>query len=419
MRFLRNILDKPAAWFEEGGKLNRWYPLWEATDTFLYTPGKVTRNASHVRDAIDLKRIMILVVVGLIPCTLMAMYNTGLQANLVIEPGAGPLPGWQNALLRLLGLGHNPGNFLDNLVYGALFFLPVYIVTLAVGGAWETIFAVVRKHEINEGFLVTSLLFPLILPPTIPYWQVALGISFGVVVGKEIFGGVGMNIFNPALIGRAFLFFGYPGQMSGNVWVAVPEGYAVDGFTGATPLAVLKETGLESMAAPGLFDFNLADGHFTWLESFLGFIPGSMGETSTLACLIGLVVILATGVASWRIVTGLALGAVVTSLGLDLLGPSPTNPALGTPIYWHLVFGGLAFGAVFMATDPVSAAYTEKGKWIYGFFIGFFIILIRTLNPAFPESVMLAILFMNVFASLIDHFVVQSNIKRRAARSAA
>ena len=420
MSLLRKILDKPAAWFEGGGRLNRYQPLWEAVDTFLYTPGHVTGNASHIRDAIDLKRIMIIVVVGLIPCTLMAMYNTGLQANVVIKPEmAEQLTGWQNALLRLLGLGHDPRSLLDNFVYGALFFLPAYIVTLAVGGAWETLFAIVRRHEINEGFLVTSLLFPLILPPTMPYWQVALGISFGVVIGKEIFGGVGMNIFNPALVGRAFLFFAYPGQISGNAWFATP----VDGVTGATPLGILKEQGLNGLAGGGatgsLFSFDLFDGKYSWLESFLGFIPGSMGETSTLGCLIGAAVILITGVASWRIITGCVLGVLSTGAGFGLLGPSATNPMIGVPFYWHFVLGGLAFGVVFMATDPVSAAFTERGKWIYGFLIGFFIVLIRTLNPAFPESVMLSILFMNVFAPLIDYFVVQGYVKRRAVRDAA
>lgn len=424
MRFLRKILDKPNAWFEEGGRLNRYQPLWEAVDTFLYTPGRVTRTGSHVRDAIDLKRIMIIVVIGLIPCTLMAMYNTGLQANLVIKPEmAGQLVGWQNALIRLIGLGHDAHSFLDNFVYGALFFLPAYIVTLAVGGAWETLFAIIRRHEINEGFLVTSLLFPLILPPTMPWWQIAIGISFGVVIGKEIFGGVGMNIFNPALVGRAFLFFAYPGQISGNVWVAAPASAVIDGFTGATPLAILKEQGVKGFAGGGannfLLSFDLFDGKFSWLESFLGFIPGSMGETSTLACIIGAIVILVTGVASWRIVTGLVIAVLVTGAGFGLLTPSATNPMLGVPFYWHFVLGGLAFGAVFMATDPVSATFTERGKWIYGFMIGFFIVLIRALNPAFPESVMLAILFMNVFAPLIDYFVLQGYVKRRAARDAA
>jgi Na+-transporting NADH:ubiquinone oxidoreductase subunit B len=424
MSFLRKILDIPAAWFEEGGKLNRFYPLWEAVDTFLYTPGHVTRNASHVRDAIDLKRIMVIVVIGLIPCTLMAMYNTGLQANLVIKPElASQLPGWQNAFLRLLGLGHDPHSLLDNFIFGALFFLPAYIVTLIVGGAWETLFAIVRRHEINEGFLVTSLLFPLILPPTIPWWQIALGISFGVVIGKEIFGGVGMNIFNPALVGRAFLFFAYPGQISGNVWYAAPASAVIDGFTGATPLAIVKEQGLKAFAGEGasnsLLSFDLFDGKFSWLESFLGFIPGSMGETSTLACIIGAIIIIATGVASWRIVTGLALGVLITGAGFSLVTPSATNPMLGMPVYWHFVLGGLAFGAVFMATDPVSATFTERGKWIYGLMIGFFVVLIRTVNPAYPESVMLVILFMNICAPLIDYFVLQGFVKRRAARDAA
>lgn len=408
------MLDKQAKLFEKGGKLEKLHPLWEANDTFLFTPDKVTETASHVRDALDLKRIMITVVAALIPCVFMALYNTGLQANLVLaQHSSGALSGWRHAVLQGLGVGYNPYNLLACLLQGALYFFPVYIVTLAVGGAWEVLFAIVRKHEINEGFLVTSLLFPLILPPTIPLWQVAVGITFGVVIGKEIFGGVGMNVLNPALTARAFLYFGYPAQISGDkVWTAV------DGYSGATLLAAGKEKGLEALSQVGAFSFNLADGHTSWLESFLGFEPGSMGETSMLACLFGAAVLIATGIGSWRTMSGILIGTLVCALGLHALGSS-TNVAFQIPMHWHLVMGGLAFGAVFMATDPVSSPFTDTGKWIYGVLIGLLVVLMRVVNPAYPETVMLAILFMNVFAPLIDHFIVQANIKRRVARYAA
>ncbi|HNR29601.1 MAG TPA: NADH:ubiquinone reductase (Na(+)-transporting) subunit B [Candidatus Hydrogenedentes bacterium] len=414
MSVLRKLMDKPAKLFEKGGRLEKLYPLWEAIDTFTFTPGQVTRTASHVRDGLDLKRLMITVVVALVPCTLMAMYNTGLQANLALEQAdLGQLTGWRNAVMHAVGFGYNPGSFLACLFHGALYFLPVYIVTVAIGGAWETLFAVVRKHEINEGFLVTSLLFPLILPPTIPLWQVAVGISFGVVIGKEIFGGVGMNVLNPALTARAFLYFAYPAQISGDkVWTAV------DGYSGATALAVIKESGLGTIAPSGLFDWNLGDGKLSWIESFIGIEPGSMGETSTLFCLFGAAVLIATGVGSWRTMAGILVGAFVCATGLSLV-ESSANPAFALPFHWHLVIGGLAFGAVFMATDPVTSPFTDTGKWVYGLLIGLLIILMRVVNPAYPETVMLVILLMNVFAPLIDYFVIQANVKRRAARYAA
>jgi len=414
MSVLRKLMDKPARLFEKGGKLEKLYPLWEAVDTFAFTPGTVTRTASHIRDGLDLKRLMITVVVALIPCTVMAMYNTGLQANMTLDPAAiGHLEGWRHAVMQGLGFGYDAGSFLACLFNGLLYFLPVYIVTLAVGGAWETLFAVVRKHEINEGFLVTSLLFPLVLPPTIPLWQVAVGITFGVVIGKEIFGGVGMNLLNPALTARAFLYFAYPAQISGDkVWTAV------DGYSGATALAVIKDSGLSSIAPSGLLDWNLTDGKLSWLESFIGIEPGSMGETSALFCIFGAAVLVLTGVGSWRTMAGILVGAVLCSLGLNAIG-SETNPAFALPFHWHLVIGGLAFGTVFMATDPVSSPFTHTGKWVYGALIGVLIILMRVVNPAYPETVMLVILLMNVFAPLIDYFVIQANVKRRAARYAA
>ena len=407
MKLLRSILDKQSKWFEKGGKLERLYPLWEANDTFLYTPGKVTRAASHVRDALDLKRMMSTVVVALVPCVLWALYNTGFQANQAIaQAGLADLPGWRHIILRLIaGVidPYNAANPIACIIHGAMYFFPVYIVTLAAGGAWEVLFAIVRKHEINEGFLVTSLLFPLILPPTIPLWQVALGISFGVVIGKEVFGGVGMNILNPALTGRAFLFFAYAKQISGDaVWVAA------DGFTGATWLAKAAATDPAQAA--------LADQ--SWVKAFIGLIPGSMGETSALCCLLGAIVLIATQIGAWRVMAGVVAGTIGMSLLLNTVG-SETNALFGLPFWWHMVLGGWAFGTVFMATDPVTACYTNTGRIIYGFLIGVLVVLVRVVNPAYPEGMMLAILLMNVFSPLIDHFVVQANIKRRAARYAA
>ena len=407
MKFLRNILDRQAKHFEKGGKLERLYPLWEANDTFLYSTDAVTKTASHVRDATDLKRLMIVVVVALSPCMFMAMYNTGYQAALAIYSGHQPLDCWQTTVLNTLGLSLEKTNIVSCFVYGALFYLPIYIITLVAGGFWEVLFSIVRKHEINEGFLVTSALFPLVLPPTIPLWQVALGISFGVVIGKEVFGGVGMNILNPALVGRAFLFFAYPAQISGDgAWVSAIQNtdLPVDGWSGATWLARAAEGG-ESALVNGV----------SWFDAFFGFILGSIGETSALACLFGAAVLIITGIGSWRVMGGVVLGTILMSIGLNSIG-SNTNPMFSVPFYWHMVLGGWAFGMVFMATDPVSAANTNIGRYIYGFMIGILVILVRVVNPAYPEGMMLAILFMNVFAPLIDHFVMQAHIKRRAAR---
>lgn len=416
MRWLRNLLDRQAKLFEPGGKLEWLYPLWEANDTFLYTPGTVTKSAPHIRDAMDLKRVMITVVVALIPCVIMALYNTGLQAFIAIQKmGISPeqVPGWRAWILRSVGLSFDPNCILSCFVYGALYFFPIYIVTLAVGGTAEVIFAIVRRHEVSEGFLVTSLLFPLILPPQIPLWQVALGILFGVVIGKEVFGGVGMNILNPALTARAFLYFAYPAQISGDkVWVAV------DGFTGATCLSVMKSAGVQELQKVGMFSINLSDGVTSWLESFIGLEPGSMGETSVIACLIGALILIYTGVGSWRTIVGVFLGSGITAL-LLMFYHSETNPAFQSGPLWHWVVGGLAFGGVFMATDPVSSPFTDIGKWIYGLFIGTFVVLLRVVNPAYPEVTMLVVLFANIFAPLTDYFVMQNNIRRRLARHAA
>lgn len=414
MKLLRSFLDKQARHFEKGGKLHKLYALYEVTDTFFHTPGKTARSAPHVRDAADLKRVMSVVVVALVPCFLMAMYNTGYQAHLAIAAGAEPLTTWQTSVMKLLGLEFAPGNLLACFVHGALYFLPVYIVTIAVGGLFEVVFAVIRGHEVNEGFLVTSALFPLILPATIPLWQVALGIAFGVVVGKEVFGGTGRNIWNPALVARAFLYFAYPAQISGDaVWIAARTG--ADVYSGATWLAVAKEHGVEGFQSviPGL-----TNGSISIWDAFLGLIPGSMGETSTLLCIIGAILLILTGVGSWRIMAGVVAGSFATVIAFNWMG-GDSNPMFDVPFYWHWVLGGFAFATVFMATDPVSAPHTQAGRWIYGAAIGALGILIRNVNPAFAESWMLAILFMNTFAALIDYFVIQANIKRRMARYAA
>jgi Na+-transporting NADH:ubiquinone oxidoreductase subunit B len=409
MKALRAALDRVGHHFEKGGRLERLYPLWEAIDTALYTPAHVTKGAAHVRDALDLKRMMIIVVIAALPCVLMAMFNTGLQANLAIDPAkAGALEGWRHDVIRLLGTGYSARSWVANTVHGALYFLPLYILTMAVGGAWEVLFAVVRKVEVNEGFFVTGLLFPLILPPTTPLWQAAIAISFGVVLAKEVFGGTGMNFVNPALAARAFLFFAYPAAMSGDVvWNAVPPGSAIDGYSGATLLAQMRQ-----MTPP----FEAAN--LSWWNAFVGWEPGSMGETSALACLIGAAIIGFTGVGSWRIMVGTALGTAGMSLVFNSIG-SATNPWFAVPFWWHMVLGGWAFAVAFMATDPVTAPFTDAGRWVYGLLIGAFIVLIRVVNPAYPESVMLVILFMNVMAPLIDQVFVRANIRRRQRRLAA
>jgi Na+-transporting NADH:ubiquinone oxidoreductase subunit B len=394
---LRKVLDNFEHHFQEGGRFQRYYALYEVFDTFLYAPNSVTRSTAHVRDGVDLKRIMITVWLAAFPAMFYGMYNLGFQANDVMPAGQG-VEGWRGWLIGLLG-GYDAGSIWDCFWYGAVFFLPIYITTFLVGIAWEVTFAIKRGHEVNEGFFVTSILFALTCPPDIPLWQVALGISFGVVIGKEVFGGTGKNFLNPALTGRAFLYFAYPAQMSGDaVWVAV------DGHTGATPLAIAAADGMAALQQ-----------QYSWMDAFLGAIPGSIGETSTLAILLGGVLILATRVASWRIVAGVMIGMVALSSLFNVLG-SDTNPAFAMPWYWHLVTGGFAFGMIFMATDPVSAAMTNTGKWAFGILIGLMTVLIRVVNPAFPEGIMLAILFANLFAPLMDHFVLQANINRRLAR---
>jgi Na+-transporting NADH:ubiquinone oxidoreductase subunit B len=399
---LKAYLEEVEPNFEPGGKYEKFYALYEAAATIFYTPGKVNKANTHVRDSIDLKRIMIFVWAATFPAMFYGMYNIGQQAHGVILNAGAAMPDmWQAALFVALGgqIGLETTSVLSMFLYGACFFIPVYAVTFIVGGFWEVLFSSVRKHEINEGFFVTSVLFALTLPATIPLWQVALGITFGVVIAKEVFGGTGRNFLNPALSGRAFLYFAYPAQISGDaIWTAA------DGYSGATWLG--------QAAAGNVTDWSI---NSDWWDAFLGNIQGSMGEVSTLALLLGGLFIIYMRIASWRIVLGVLLGGAVFSTLLNVIG-SDTNAMFAMPWYWHLVTGGFAFGMFFMATDPVSAAFTNTSKWAYGFLIGLMCVLIRVLNPAFPEGMMLAILFANLWAPLFDYFVAQSNIKRRMVR---
>ncbi|MBO0344082.1 NADH:ubiquinone reductase (Na(+)-transporting) subunit B [Roseibium limicola] len=398
---LRKFFDRIEPHFVKGAKYERFFPLYEMVESFIYTPKTVTTAAPHVRSYVDMKRIMTYVVIATIPAILFGWYNTGMQANSALAVlGPEAATGWRIALIQMLGIGLNPDSILASAFHGALYFLPIYVTTLVAGGIWEVVFATIRRHEVNEGFLVTSMLYTLILPADIPLWQVALGISFGVVIGKEVFGGTGKNFLNPALTGRAFLYFAYPAYMSGDsIWTPV------DGFSGATALAVSAADGYQMLPAAGI----------TWIDAFIGTIQGSFGETSTLACLIGLAFLLATKIANWRLIVGCLAGMIGFSLLLNTVG-SDSNPMFAMPWYWHLVIGGYAFGLAFMVTEPVSASHTNLGRYFYGALVGVMVVMIRVINPAFPEGMMLAILFANVFAPLIDYFVVQANIKRRVRR---
>ncbi len=391
---LRSFMDRIAPHFEANGKLAPIYPLFEAIDTALYTPGTVTAGPSHVRDGLDLKRIMTTVWLCAFIPAFAGCYFIGLYANEAMQAlGTTSVDNWRGIFLDVL-ISYDPNSFWDCLVHGLAYFLPLYIVVFATGIAFELWFATKRGHEINEGFFVTSILFTLTLPATTPLWMAAVGITFGVVIGKEVFGGTGKNFLNPALTGRAFLYFAYPAQMSGDaIWVAV------DGYTRATALgnaAIGENYGVE------------------FWDAFIGFMPGSMAETSTLAIIIAAIILVANRIASWRIILGCLIGLIAASLLFNSI--ESTNPMFAMPFHWHIVLGGFAFGAVFMATDPVSAAMTDVGRLLYGILIGVMCVLIRVVNPAFPEGMMLAILFGNLFAPLIDHFVVQANIKRRLAR---
>jgi len=379
MKFLRNILDKIEGNFTEDGKLKRFYPIYEMIDSFLFTPSIQTKSAPYIRDNIDLKRSMVFVVLALLPAFFFGIYNVGYQDSIITGV---------------------EGGLLSDFLKGAMVVLPIYMVVFTVGGLCELIFAIVRKHEINEGFLVTGFLIPLCLPPTIPLWMVAVATVFGVVIGKEIFGGTGYNVFNPALLARAFLFFSYPVYMSGDkAWTIARNGE--DAVTQATPLLSASSSSADSV------NYGVE-----WIDAFIGLIPGSIGETSTLAILLGAIFLIITGIASLRVMVFTCIGMVITSMLLNIIGSS-SNAMFQVPMYWHLVTGGFAFGMVFMATDPVSSAQTNTGKMYYGLLIGFMCVMIRCINPAYPEGMMLAILFSNAFAPLFDYYAVQSNIQRR------
>ncbi len=380
MKFIQNFFEKTEPYVQKGAKYHWLRSVHDGFYTFLYVPNKTAKGGAHIHDYIDLKRAMSVVVLALVPAVLFGMYNTGFQHF--------------KAIGELASAG-----FFEIFLFGLIRVLPIIIVSYVVGLGLEFVFAQLRGHEINEGFLVSGMLIPLIMPVETPLWMVAVATAFAVIFGKEVFGGTGMNIWNPALVARAFLFFAYPAQMSGNsVWVALGEGKAIDSFTGATPMAD---------AAAGNINFSVAD-------AFLGFIPGSIGETSTLAILIGALILIVTGIGNWKIMLATVLGGAFMGVLLNIFA---VNPYMALPFWEHLIIGGFAFGAVFMATDPVSAAQTNKGKWIFGFLIGVLAILIRVLNPAYPEGMMLAILIMNTFAPLIDHYVIQGYIKRRMKKA--
>jgi Na+-transporting NADH:ubiquinone oxidoreductase subunit B len=398
MKFLRNALDKAKHDFEKGGKYNRYFYLFEAIDSFMFSPNTTNPpKGVQVRDAVDLKRMMMTVVFAMVPCLLFGIYNVGHQHFLAIG---------QVATLN------------EKILIGLVQVIPVVLVAYTAGGLVEVVFAIFRKHPINEGFLVTGMLIPLVMPPGIPLWQVALATIFAVLIAKEAFGGTGMNVLNVALTARAFLYFAYPVDIAGEVWTYLPEGAkTVAAYSGATPLSVAANaitTGENVVASFNSFGAGWADNIYSFSNMFFGFIPGCIGETSTLMCLIGAIILVATGVGSWKIIVSVFAGAYGMGLFMNLIGG---NPFVAMPAHYHLVMGGLAFGAVFMATDPVTAAQTETGKWYYGALIGIMTVLIRVFNPAYPEGIMLAILLMNVFAPLIDYFVVNANKKRRLQRA--
>jgi Na+-transporting NADH:ubiquinone oxidoreductase subunit B len=389
MKFIKNFFEKTEPLVQKGAKYHWLNSVHDGFFTFLYVPKKTSKSGTHIHDHIDLKRTMSIVVLALVPALLFGMYNTGFQHF--------------KAIGELASTG-----FLEIFVYGLIRVLPVVVVSYAVGLGIEFVFAQFRGHEINEGFLVSGMLIPLVMPIETPLWMIAVATAFAVIIGKEVFGGTGMNIWNPALVARAFLFFAYPAQMSGNsVWVSLSgTDKVIDGFTGATPMAD---------AAAGHLNYSVAD-------AFFGFIPGSIGETSTLAILLGAVLLIITGIGSWKIMISTFAGGAIMGLILNAFaGSAGLSPEVATyfgmPFWHHLILGGFAFGAVFMATDPVSAAQTDKGKWIYGFLIGIVAILIRVINPAYPEGMMLSILLMNTFAPLVDHYVVQGHVKRRLKRA--
>ena len=401
MNFLRNILKQSGKLFEEGKPLSWAYPVWEATDTILFSTDKQTSSGPHIRDNMDIKRVMFSVVIALIPCYLFGAYNIGYLNALALEVSR---------------------SMIENFIFGMSYVLPILIVTFVSGAICELSFAIIRKHEVNEGFLVTCALIPLTMPPDVPLWQVFIGTAFGIIIGKEIFGGVGTNIFNPALTARAFMYFAFPTKMSGEIWAIQP-----DGLSGATALAIpanpteadianLSSNGLDVTASNLLNQSTSFD--FTLWDMFWGLIPGSIGETNKLIILIGAAFLIYIGIASWRTMLASVIGLVFTASIFNLLSGYSTNAMLTITPLEHLLIGSFLFGVVFMATEPVTSAHTEKGKWIYGFMIGVLTVIIRSINPAYPEGVMLAILIMNMFGPLIDYYVVKSNINMRIARNA-
>jgi len=403
MRIIRKYINSAKPHFIGEGKYNKWFPLFDAFENLFFSTSGKTKNPIHVRDGLDIQKLMVTVWLATFPAMFFGMYNIGNQSlDYLNEINTLNTGDWHHYLISFVGYDNT--SFFNKLWFGAVYFLPIYAVVFIVAIAWETLFASIRKHEINEGAFVTTVLFALSCPPDIPLWQAAMGITFGIVIGKEIFGGTGKNFLNPALTGRAFIYFAYPTQLSGDkVWISglsdnliIPEG-----FSGATPLGVAAEQGI-----PGL------SSSFNWWDAFIGNIPGSIGETSVIAIFIGLLILLITKVASYRIVLGTLIGMILMSSFLNIVG-SDSNPMFLVPWYWHLVIGGFAFGLVFMATEPVSGSGTNLGRWIYGLVIGVMVVLIRVINPAFPEGMMLAILFANLLAPVIDHVVVSSNIKKR------
>ena len=393
MKWLRNILDQFAPQFEEGGKLEKFAPVFEATDTILFSTDERTHSGPHIRDSIDIKRVMILVVIALIPCYIFGAINVGYQKSLTFSYQA---------------------TWIDNLFTGAIAIIPIITVTFMSGAFWELLFGVIRKHPISEGFLVTCALIPLTLPPSIPLWQVAVATSFGIVIGKEIFGGVGMNIFNPALMARAFLYFTYPADISGDkVWALAPDGYS-----GPTALSI--PAGKVNSNAVDLLDkaSSTLAFDFSWMNMFMGWIPGSIGETSKVLILLGAFFLIIIGITSWRVMAGSVIGLFLMGYLTNIVAPYSTNAMLTIPPHYHLVMGSFLFGTVYMATEPVTGCHTDRGRWIFGILVGSLTVIIRSINPAYPEGIMLAILLMNAFAPLIDYFVVQGNIKKRLIRYA-
>ncbi len=395
MKFLHDLLDKQRPLFERGGKLEKLYYLFEAGESFVFTPPTVTGvKGTQIRDAIDLKRMMITVVFAMVPCLIFGIWNAGHQHFLATN---------------------QPPDFVAEFLLGLQWVLPIVLVAYTAGGLVEVVFAIIRRHPINEGFLVTGMLIPLVMPVTIPLWQVALAAIFAVVIAKEVFGGTGMNILNVAMTARAFLYFAYPQQISGEIWTNLGGKTLVDGYSMATPLAIVaSNTGGDVVTALQQATAGASAGMFSFTNLFVGIMPGSIGETSVLMALLGAVILIATGVGSWKIIVSVFAGTYFTGLLFNLIS---LNHYMAMPAQYHIVVGGLAFGAVFMATDPVSAAHTERGKWLYGFLIGMLTVIIRVFNPAYPEGIMLAILLMNVFAPLIDFQVINANKKRRLQRA--